>query len=234
MDRTRELEGRQAPEPVTAPEPATFPSEAPRRSGLLMRLLAPLIAVGGLLIKFGGAVKFLGIFVSVGGYALIWGWAFGIGFVLLILVHELGHFLEAKRQGLDVSLPVFIPFLGAYVALKNVPFDPWRNARVAIAGPIFGGLASLAVLVAGELADSRLLLALAYSGFFLNLFNLVPIGILDGGRLYQSWRVLRAGGGARTPEAAQGLGWRVALLSLGTAAALVAGMVAAHVPQDRL
>ena len=234
MDRPGELEGRTAPEPHTAPEPATLPSEPPRRRGLVARLLAPLIAVGGALLKFGGALKFLGLFVSVGGYALLWGWQFGIGFVLLIFVHELGHYLEARRQGLHVSLPVFIPFIGAYVALKNVPFDPWRNAKVALAGPVFGGLGCLAVLVAGELSDSRLLLALAYTGFFLNLFNLIPIGILDGGRILQSWRVLRAGGGAPTPARAHALAWRVGLLSLATVVALAAGMVAAHVPQDRL
>jgi Zn-dependent protease len=234
MDRQRELEGRQPPEPVTAPEPATFPSESPTRRGLLARVLAPLVAVGGLLVKFAGALKFLGLFVSLGGYALIWGWSFGIGFVLLILVHELGHYLEARRQGLHVSLPVFIPFIGAYVALRDVPFDPWRNAKVALAGPIFGGLGSLGVLVAGDLSGSRLLQALAYTGFFLNLFNLIPIGILDGGRILQSWRVLRAGGGAATLARAHALAWQVGLLSLATAVALAAGMVAAHVPQHRL
>jgi Zn-dependent protease len=234
MDRPGELEGRSAPEPITAPEPATLPTESSARRGLLARLLAPLVAVGGLLVKFGGSLKFLGIFVSVGGYALIWGWPFAIGLVLLILVHELGHYLEAKRQGLKVSLPVFIPFIGAYVALRDVPFDPWRNAKVSLAGPVVGGVGSLVVLGAGEAADSRLLLALAYTGFFLNLVNLVPIGILDGGRLFQSWRVLRAGAGAPTPARAHALAWRVAFLSLATAAALAAGMVAAHVPQDRL
>jgi Zn-dependent protease len=203
--------------------------------GLLRRIWAPIGALIILIAKFGfAAAKFFSIFIAVGGYALIWGWKFAVGFVLLILVHELGHYVEAKRQGLSVSLPVFIPFLGAYVALKNVPFDPWRNALVSIAGPILGGAGALAVLVAGEVTDSRFLLALAYTGFFLNLINLVPIGILDGGRLYESWRVLKAGAGARTPAMARVLGWRVALLSLGTAAALVAGMVAAHVPQDRL
>ena len=97
----------------------------------------------GLAIKFGAfSLKFFGIFLSVAAYALIWGWRFAIGFVLLILVHELGHYLEARRQGLHPALPVFLPFLGAYVAIKDAPFDPWRNGLVSIAGPIAGGLAA--------------------------------------------------------------------------------------------
>ena len=94
-------------------------------------ILAPLVALVGIAIKFGGfAIKFFGIFLSVGAYALIWGWRFAVGFVLLILVHELGHYLEARRQGLHPSLPVFVPFLGAYVAIRDSPFDPWRNFLV--------------------------------------------------------------------------------------------------------
>jgi Zn-dependent protease len=218
-----------------APEPMTLPLEPPPpKRGLLGRILAPLILAGGVLLKFGGALKFLAIFVSVGGYALIWGFPFAVGFTALILVHELGHYIEAKRLGFNPSLPVFIPFLGAYVALKNAPFDPWRNARVTLAGPVVGGLGALGVLAAGVALDSRLLQALAYTGFFLNLINLIPIGILDGGRLLDSWRVLRAGGGGKTYEHARALSWQLAVLSIGTAVALAAGMFAAHVPQERL
>src|SRR4249919_1716322 len=144
------------------PYPARDAEEEARRQrrGLLARLLAPLAVLAGLAVKFGAfSLKFFGIFISVGGYALIWGWRFAVGFVLLILVHELGHYIEAKRLGLDPALPVFIPFLGAYVALRNAPFDPWRHARVSLAGPVAGGAASYGVLVAGELGDSRLLLA---------------------------------------------------------------------------
>jgi Zn-dependent protease len=235
MDRSRELEGRSAPEPRTAPEAPTLPLEPPpSKRGLLARFLAPLILAGGVLLKFGGAFKFLAIFVSVGGYALIWGFPFAVGFTALILVHELGHYIEAKRLGFNPSLPVFIPFLGAYVALKNAPFDPWRNARVTLAGPVLGGIGALAVLAAGVALDSLLLQALAYTGFFLNLINLIPIGILDGGRLLESWRVLRAGGGGDTYAHARSLSWLLAVLSIGTAVALAAGMFAAHVPQDRL
>lgn len=221
----------------TAPEPERQYSPVKPQLGpidLLKRLVAPLAVALGILVKFGGSLKFLGIFVAVGGYALIWGWAFAVGFVLLILVHEVGHFVEAKRQGLNPSLPVFIPFLGAFVAIKNAPFDPWRNGLVSIAGPVAGTAAAAGVLVAGELTDSRFLLALAYVGFFLNLINLAPFAILDGGYIARSWRLLRAGAGAATPAAARQKGYVLGGLYLGLAALLVVGMIAAHVPQDRL
>ena len=116
---------------------------------------------------------------TVAAYALIWGWQFGVGFVAMILIHELGHYVEAKRQGLDVSIPRFIPFLGAYVAIKNSPLNPMRNALVALAGPAAGGLAAAACWGVGSAQQSSLLHALAYAGFFLNLINLLPIGILQ-------------------------------------------------------
>ena len=223
-------------EPVTAPEPATLPSEHDRsRRSLLGRLLAPLVVVIGAIFKFGFAIlKFFGIFLAVGGYALIWGWRFAVGVVLLILAHELGHYVEARRSGLDPQLPVFIPFLGAYVALRNMRFDPWVNARVSLAGPVAGGVAAAACLAVAVSIDSDLMRALAYAGFLLNLINLAPIAILDGAHILRSWRVLRAGGGRRNPADARRLAAVVAVASLLTVAALVLGMVAAHVPQDRL
>lgn len=205
-----------------------------RRAGAWARVLAPLVVAGGVLLKLAGVLKFLGIFLSVGGYALLFGWQFGIGLVALILVHEAGHYAEARRQGLHPSLPVFVPFLGAYVALKGQPFDPWRNALVSIAGPVAGGAGALALLAYGEATGSRLALALAYTGFFLNLINLVPVGFLDGGHMLRSWRVLRHGGGRPSAAEARRLGVLVAALSLATAVALALGMVAAHVPQNRL
>jgi Zn-dependent protease len=223
-------------DPYTAPEPGTFPVEHDRsRRSLLGRLVAPLVVLAGLIVKFGAFVfKFFGIFLAVGGYTLIWGWKFAVGIVLLILFHELGHYLEAKREGLDPQLPVFIPFLGAYVALRNMRFDPWVSARVSLAGPIAGGIAAAACLGLAVAFDSDLLRALAYAGFLLNLLNLAPIGFLDGGHVLRSWRVLRAGGGAISRSRARRLANVVAMLSLATAAALVLGMVVAHVPQDRL
>jgi Zn-dependent protease len=224
-------------EPRSAPEPEhDYSPLRPQRGPLdmLKRLAAPLLVLGALLLKFAGSLKFLGIFVSVGGYALIWGWTFAVGFVALILVHEVGHYVEAKRQGLSPSLPVFIPFLGAYVAIKDAPFDPWRNALVSLAGPIAGGIGALGAFLAGEALDSRLLLALAYAGFFLNLINLVPVGFLDGGFVLRSLRVLRRGAGDVSPERARRRGQIVAAVYGLLIGALAIGMLAAHVPQDRL
>jgi Zn-dependent protease len=224
--------------PREAPEP-DVPYDPIRRRRTtrqwLERLAAPLLVLIGLAVKFGAfSLKFFGIFISVAAYALIWGWRFAIGFVLMILVHELGHYLEARRQGLHPALPVFIPFLGAYVAIKDAPFDPWRNGLVSIAGPIAGGFAAVAALVAGEQLDSGLLLALAYTGFFLNLFNLIPIGFLDGGFILRSFRLLRRGAGDPDPARARRHAWMLALISGAVVVALVVGMMAAHVPQDRL
>lgn len=120
--------------------------------------------------------------VSIAAYAYLWSWKFAIGFVLLILVHELGHVIELRRQGVPASAPLFIPFLGAVVGMKELPKDAWREARVALAGPLLGSLGAAGVWVAGSALDSDFLRALAFTGFFLNLFNLLPVVPLDGGR----------------------------------------------------
>jgi Zn-dependent protease len=162
------------------------------RFRLLRKLAAPFLVVAALLAKFKFillAIFKLKVFttsatmlVSVGAYALFWGWKFAVGFVVLLFIHELGHVLEAKRQGLPVSAPVFIPFLGALITLKQMPPNAWREAQIALAGPIVGSLGAAAFWVAGEALDSELLVALAFVGFLLNLFNLLPVSPLDGGR----------------------------------------------------
>jgi Zn-dependent protease len=163
--------------------------------GLFKRLWAPIAAAGALLVKFGGFIfkaKFLfSMFASAGVY--IWigtaqsGWPaglwFGIGLIYLLFIHEMGHVLEARRQGLPVSSPVFIPFLGALITLKQMPHNAWREARLAIAGPLLGSAGALALYLAGVAWDSRPLKALAFLGFLINLFNLLPVIPLDGGRI---------------------------------------------------
>ena len=155
--------------------------------GALRKLWAPLAAVGAFLAKFGAVLlkfKFLfSMFISFGAYLLLGPWWFALGLVGLLFVHEMGHVLEARRQGLPVSVPVFIPFMGAVITLKQMPHDAWREARLAIAGPILGSVGALALYLAGAAYDSRELKALAFLGFFINLFNLLPVIPLDGGRI---------------------------------------------------
>ncbi len=155
--------------------------------GLLRKLWAPIAAVGAFLAKFGAVLlkfKFLfSIFVSAAFYVWLGGWWFGIGLIVLLFVHEMGHVLEAKRQGLPVSAPVFVPFLGAMITMKRMPHDAWREARLAIAGPIVGSLGALVLYLLGVAYDSRPLKAIAFLGFLINLFNLIPVIPLDGGRI---------------------------------------------------
>ncbi len=155
--------------------------------GLLRKLWAPIAGIGAFLAKFGVVLlkfKFLfSMFVSAAFYVWLGGWWFGIGLVVLLFVHEMGHVLEAKHQGLPVSAPLFIPFMGALITMKQMPHNAWREAKLAIAGPLLGSAGALALYVAGVAYDSRPLKAIAFLGFFLNLFNLLPVVPLDGGRI---------------------------------------------------
>lgn len=140
--------------------------------------ILPLLKFLPLILKSGGTM-----ILSIGVYAMIFGWQFAVGFVLLIFVHECGHLLVARKFGLKVSAPVFIPFMGAFILLKDQPRNAWMEACVGIGGPILGGLGALACNYLGQVLHMPLLIALAMSGYFLNLFNLLPVGILDGGRI---------------------------------------------------
>ncbi len=134
--------------------------------------------------KFGPLLKTGGtMIITVFIYAWIFGWRYAVGFVLLIFVHEMGHFFAARRAGLDVGLPTFIPFVGAWVELKDTPMDARVEAKIALAGPVAGTIGALACYLAARNTDSGLLLALSYSGFMINLWNLLPIHPLDGGRV---------------------------------------------------
>ncbi len=202
----------------------------------LERLAGLAVLVGGTALKWGFAfAKFFGLFISVGAYTLWFGsWTFALGFVLMILVHELGHAAEASRQGLQVSLPTFVPFIGAYVTIRHAGLPPWRNALVSLAGPFAGGLAAAAAWALGSARDSSMLEALANIGFLLNAFNLLPIGFLDGGSVFRSiveaWRmpVIRFEGPvpvqALAPDRARAV--LIGALYAALAAALVLGMLA--------
>ncbi len=137
-----------------------------------------------------GSLKFSKVLLSGGTmllsiftYAWIFGWWYAVGFVLLIFVHEMGHFLAARQRGLDVGLPTFIPFVGAWIQLKELPHDAETEAYIALAGPVLGTAGALVCYFASFYYSSDLLLALSYAGFFINLFNLIPLSPLDGGRI---------------------------------------------------
>jgi Zn-dependent protease len=153
----------------------------------LRKIWAPFAAIGAFLAKFGVVLlkfKFLfSMFVSAAFYVWLGGWLFGIGLIALLFVHEMGHVVEAKRQGLPVSVPVFIPFMGALIAMKQMPHNAWREARLAIAGPLLGSAGALLLYLLGFVYDSQQLKALAFLGFLINLFNLLPVVPLDGGRI---------------------------------------------------
>jgi Zn-dependent protease len=191
-------DAREAPEAETLPDPQPYEhgergyEPVQPRGGLLdllKKLAAPIVALGFVIVKFGGfLLKFkvvttgASMLVSIAAYAWLWGLPFAIGFVLLIFVHEFGHVIELRRQGVPASAPLFIPFLGAVIGMKQLPDDAWKEARVALAGPILGSVGAAVCWGSGAALDSDLLVALAFVGFFLNLFNLIPIVPLDGGR----------------------------------------------------
>jgi Zn-dependent protease len=182
------------------PQPPVYgPPPEPSAWEKLKKLLAPLGVVGVLLLKFGAKLKFVilpllkffpmilktggTMILSIGAYAMFWGVWFAVGFVLLIFVHELGHLIAARKCGLKVGAPVFIPFMGALIALKEAPRDAWIEAQVGIGGPMLGTLGAAICEVIHLVTGNPMFRALAYTGFFLNLFNLAPVGFLDGGRI---------------------------------------------------
>jgi Zn-dependent protease len=169
----------------TRPQP-TYESLKPESTGsIFKRFLAPLAAVGVLLAKFKGLallllkVKFFGtaltMLVSIGAYALLFPVWFAVGIVVLIWVHEMGHVVQLRREGIPASAPMFIPFLGAFVAMKQMPKDALAEARVGLAGPVLGTLGGIATLGLYAVTREPLFLGLAYFDFIINLFNLAPL-----------------------------------------------------------
>ncbi len=147
------------------------------------------VMVGGFLAKFSFLLKFgvLGFsaLLSVIVYSLLFGWAFAVGLVALLFIHELGHAVVMKLKGLPVGGMVFIPFLGAAVSMRQMPQNAKDEAEVGIAGPIAGTIASSVCLLIAQMHQNMpsIWAPLAYFGFFLNLFNLIPIVPFDGGRV---------------------------------------------------
>jgi Zn-dependent protease len=196
-----------APRPLTEPPAGPAAERAgkrPRRGPRIpqrpergiKRLLYPFVVAAIVLLNWGAKLKGLlllapklkllttagSMLLSVGAYALLWGWWFGLGFVVLLFVHEMGHFVQMRREGVRPSWMVFIPFMGAAVGAKSLGGSALAEARVGLAGPILGTLGCVAVALVGVLTGGEFWYALAFTGFLLNLFNLLPIVPLDGGR----------------------------------------------------
>ena len=121
--------------------------------------------------------------LSVVTYAMFFGWRYAFGFVLLIFVHEMGHYIAARQRGLKVGAPTFIPFVGAWIEMKELPHDAETEAYVGLGGPLLGTLGAFACYFLARWQNSDLLMALAYAGFMINLFNMLPLSPLDGGRI---------------------------------------------------
>jgi Zn-dependent protease len=178
-----------APQPA---EPYVAPPLQPERKTLRNRLGGVLAALAVLLGKFKAVLLLLPklkilstsgtMLVSVAAYALIWGWKFAFGFVALLFIHEMGHVIQLRREGIKASAPLFIPFLGAFVGMKQLPDNAAAEARVGLAGPVLGAIGCLIPLGLYEATGNDFWKALAFTGFFLNLFNLLPVLPLDGGR----------------------------------------------------
>lgn len=120
---------------------------------------------------------------SIAVYSMVFGWLFAFGFVLLMFLHEYGHYMAARYRGIDVGYIAFIPFIGAWTALAKVPHDAETDAFIGLAGPVAGTLASLVCFLGGRYWGNDMLIALAYSGCVINLVNLLPVAVLDGGRI---------------------------------------------------
>jgi Zn-dependent protease len=162
------------------------------RHGFGKRLAGALAALGALLAKAKALIFLLpklkllttfgSMLVSIAAYGLFFGLPFALGLVLLLFLHEIGHVIQLRREGIKASAPMFIPFLGAVISAKSMGKDAAAEARVGLAGPVLGTVASLVPLAIWLLTGSDFWRALAYIGFLLNLFNLLPVVPLDGGR----------------------------------------------------
>jgi Zn-dependent protease len=174
------------------PEPLAPPFET-KRPNVIRRTLGPALAT---IIAF--AAKFKSILlllpklkmfstagtmlVSIAAYALFWGFPFAVGLVVLLLIHELGHVIALRREGIKASAPMFVPFLGALITAKSLGENATAEARVGLAGPILGSIGAAACVVIWYATGNDMWRALAFTGFFLNLLNLVPVSPFDGGR----------------------------------------------------
>ena len=134
-------------------------------------------------LKFGKLVPtVLSLLLAVGVYTLVFGWRYAVGIVAMLLIHEMGHYIAARQRGLAVRLPMFIPFAFAWTTLEEQPHNAETEAYIGLGGPMLGTVGAIAAWWLGHEYDVTWLLAVASTGFFLNLINMIPLPPLDGGR----------------------------------------------------
>ncbi len=136
-----------------------------------------------MILQIGKFKTFFSMLVSIWAYAMFWGWPFAAGFVALIFIHEMGHVIALRMMGVPATAPMFIPFIGAHIVMKKMPKNAYVEAIGAYGGPLLGTLGAIGCVAIGLVTDNLFWYALASSGFLLNLFNLLPISPLDGGRI---------------------------------------------------
>ncbi len=151
--------------------------------GLLLFYLFGKLKYVGVILQIGKFKTFFSMLISVWAYAMFWGWPFAAGFVALIFVHEMGHVVALRMMGIKATAPMFIPFVGAHITMKQMPQNAFVEAVAAYGGPLLGTLGAIGCAGAGYVTGNPFWFALATSGFLLNLFNLLPISPLDGGRI---------------------------------------------------
>jgi Zn-dependent protease len=173
--------------------PELGPPFEPHKPSFIRRTFGPVVAaIIAFIAKFKAILLLLPklklfastgtMLVSIAAYSFVFGWPFAFGFVALLLIHEMGHVIQLRREGIKSSLPMFIPFLGALISAKSLGENAVAEARVGLAGPILGSIGSAACILIWHATGNDIWRALAFTGFFLNLFNLVPVVPLDGGR----------------------------------------------------
>ncbi len=164
------------------------PAPSRRTGGIGAGLLAALAAAWAygkyillVALKFPAFATLASGLLAVGAYALLFPWQVAVGIVVMIFIHEMGHVVEIRRQKMPATAPIFIPFLGAAIFQRAHPTTAIKQAQIGIAGPIAGTLGAIAAVAIFAATNNPLYLVMAYFGFLINLFNLIPFGMLDGG-----------------------------------------------------
>ncbi len=151
--------------------------------GLVLFFLFGKLKYLGLILQVGKFKTFISMLISIWAYAMFWGWSFAAGFVVLIFIHEMGHVLALRMMGIRASAPMFIPFVGAHIVMQQMPKNAFAESVAAYGGPLLGTIGAIGCVGIGAATGNLFWYALASSGFLLNLFNLLPISPLDGGRI---------------------------------------------------